>query len=90
MLAIEAKLTQTEQAKAEAEQERAEADERATDAIDRATGLDNLLADAERRLAEAETGRRTAQERLDAMDRAETARRVKGRWARFRAAWRGE
>jgi hypothetical protein len=57
---------------------------------ERLTGLDRLLADAEHRLAEAEQGRRTAQERLDAQDRADVARRGKGRWARLRAAWWGE
>jgi chromosome segregation ATPase len=82
MLTIGAKLTQTEQG-------RAEADERATDAIDRAAGLDNLLADAERRLVESDAARRATQERLDTMDRADGARRGKGRWARLRAAWRG-
>jgi hypothetical protein len=69
-----------------AEVERVRADEEAA----RATGLDRLLADAEHRLTEAEQGRATAQERLDAMDRADVARRGKGRWARLRAAWRGE
>jgi hypothetical protein len=57
---------------------------------ERLTGLDRLLADAEHRLTEAEQGRRTAQERLDAQYRAEVERRGKGRWARLRAAWRGE
>ena len=57
---------------------------------ERLTGLDRLLADAEHRLTEAEQGRRTAQDRLDAQDRAEVERRGKGRWARLRAAWRGE
>jgi hypothetical protein len=57
---------------------------------ERLTGLDRLLADAERRLAEAEQGRATAQERLDAQDRAEVTRRGRGRLARLRAAWRGE
>jgi hypothetical protein len=56
---------------------------------ERLTGLDNLLADAERRLAEADTARRaSAQER--AMDRAEVEPRGKERWARLRAAWRGQ
>jgi peptidoglycan hydrolase CwlO-like protein len=31
----------------------------------------------------------TAQERIDAVDRAEAARQGRGRWARLRAAWRG-
>jgi hypothetical protein len=57
---------------------------------ERLAGLDRLLADAEHRLTEAEQGRATAQERLDAMDRADVARRGNGRWARLRAAWRGD
>jgi hypothetical protein len=57
---------------------------------ERLTGLDRLLADAEHRLTESDTARRTTQDRLDAMNRADTARRGKGRWARLRAAWRGE
>jgi hypothetical protein len=73
-------------AEGQTEAERVRADDEAT----RAGGLDRLLADAEHRLTEAEQGRATAQERLDAMDRAEVARRGKGRWARLRAAWRGE
>jgi hypothetical protein len=56
----------------------------------RIAGLHDLLADAEHRLVDAERGRTTALEQLDAMDRAETERRGKGRWARLRAAWRGE
>jgi chromosome segregation ATPase len=57
---------------------------------ERLASLDGLLADAEQRLAESDTARRTTQERLDAMDRADAARRGKGRWARLQAAWRGE
>jgi hypothetical protein len=40
----------------------------------------------------AEEGQETKEqlERLDVQDRAETERRGKGRWARLRAAWRGE
>jgi hypothetical protein len=64
--------------------------EQGREAKERLTGLDSLLADSERRLAESDTARRTAQERIDAMDRAEVARRGRGRWARLRAAWRGE
>ena len=66
------------------------AEEEGRETKERLTVLDGLLADAERRLAEAEHGRRTAQERLDAQDRSEVERRGKGRWARLRAAWRGE
>jgi CheY-like chemotaxis protein len=64
--------------------------EQGREAMERLTELDGLLVDAERRLAESDTARRTALERIDAMDRAEIARRGRGRWARLRAAWRGE
>jgi hypothetical protein len=57
---------------------------------ERLTGLDRLLADAEHRLTQAEDARRAAQERVDAQDRAAIARQGRGRWARLRAAWRGE
>jgi hypothetical protein len=85
------------QGEADREREAAKAAERQTEAehthgIDleaRITGLHDLLADAEHRLVDAERGRTTALEQLDAMDRAEVARRGKGRWARLRAAWRG-
>ena len=33
---------------------------------------------------------RAAQERAEAVQQAEDARRVRGTWARLRAAWRGE
>jgi hypothetical protein len=59
-------------------------------ADDRIAGLRDLLADAERRADAAENGRKAALEHADAMDRAEIERRGKGRWARLRAAWRGE
>jgi hypothetical protein len=90
LTAVEAKRTEAEQGRAEAEHDRAEVDERATDAIERAAGLDSLLADAERRLTAAESARKSSQERIDALDRAEIARQGRGRWARLRAAWRGE
>jgi len=55
------------------------------------------LVDAEARLAAAEEARRqaraeaqSAQERADALARAEDTRKARGRWSRLRAAWRGE
>ena len=97
---IEAKLAEVEKVK-EAARKRAHelsnrmmvleaGAERAQEATERASGLDRLLADAERRLSDAEQSRATAVGRLDAMDRADAARRGRGRWARLRAAWRGE
>jgi hypothetical protein len=61
-----------------------------TDLEARITGLHDLLADAEHRLVDAERGRTPALAQLDAIDRADAARRGKGRWARLRPAWRGE
>ena len=70
-----------------AAEERQETKERLKDAGEQLAGLHNLLVDAERRLAESDTARRTTQERLDAMDRADAERRGQGRWARLWAAW---
>ena len=64
--------------------------DRGREARERLTGLDGLLADAERRLAEAEQGRRIAQGRLDAQDRAAVARQGRGLLARLRDALRGD
>jgi hypothetical protein len=93
IVAIEAKLAAAEARAAEVEQLRAAIETEHTHGADleaRIAGLHGLLADAEHRLVDAERGRTTALEQLDTMDRAETARRGKGRWARLRAAWRGE
>jgi hypothetical protein len=57
---------------------------------DRVEGLRELLAEAERRAADAEDGRKAVLQHADAMERAEFERQGRGRWARLRAAWRGE
>ena len=57
---------------------------------DRVEGLRELLAEAERRAAVAEDGRKAILRHADAMERAEFERLGRGRWARLRAAWRGE
>jgi hypothetical protein len=93
IVVIEAKLAAAEARAAEVEQLRAAIEAEHTHGADleaRIAGLHGLLADAEHRLVDAERGRTTALEQLDAMDRAETERRGKGRWARLRAAWRGQ
>jgi hypothetical protein len=48
------------------------------------------LVDAERRADRAEQRAQDAQERLSKMEQAEEQRRGQGRWARLKAAWRGE
>jgi hypothetical protein len=73
---------------ATARAEVAEARQRWTE--DRVEGLRELLAEAERRAAVAEDGRKAVLRHADAMERAEFERLGRGRWARLRAAWRGE
>ena len=59
-------------------------------AEDRVEGLRDLLTEAERRAAGAEDARKTVMAHADALERAEFERQARGRWARLRAAWRGE
>ena len=51
---------------------------------------DAALATAEERANRADAARKEAQDAAEALTRAEADRRARGRWARLRAAWRGE
>jgi hypothetical protein len=82
-------------ADAEARADRAEAAitgerKRADRAEYRADGLRSRVDELEVNLGAANAAARASQERADALARAEGARKVRGRWARLRAAWRGE
>jgi hypothetical protein len=90
---LEVKLTEAEVVKEAARKRAHELANRVLvllSAEDRVAGLRDLLAEAERRAADAEDGRKAVLAHSDALDRAEFERRGKGRWARLRAAWRGE
>jgi hypothetical protein len=90
----EAKLTQ---ARADAERARNVAQEAVQAAEALQSTIDGLKAGQTTMqdtyaegLAAAQHDAQRAQERADALARAEDARKARGRWARLRAAWRGE
>lgn len=80
---LTARTDQAEQASTEAEQ--------ATTAAEARAGAAEARADtAEARADAAEAGRLAAELAAEELRQAEIARKGRGRWARLRAAWRGE
>ena len=59
-------------------------------AQDNAEALQAELTASRTAVEQASALARAAQERAEAVQQAEDARRVRGTWARLRAAWRGE
>ena len=75
---------------AETRQRVASAEQAAKAAQDNAEALQAELTASRTAVEQASVLARAAQERAEAVQRAEDARRVRGTWARLRAAWRGE
>jgi len=90
MEALSAEVMRAEK-QAEAVVDRAEWAEAGRDAERaRADGLRHRLDDLTTKLTDAQAELAAAQESADALLQAEAERRARGRWARLRAAWRGE
>lgn len=83
-------LSRTEDRAARAEERAARADALVTNLEADLRMKDAAITDAEDRSNRAHARAQIAQDRADELDRADDARKARGRWARFRAAWRGE